>query len=136
MGKEENFRESISLKSDSDVSRARVLISQWADRQGFGVVARTRAMTAISEIARNCVLHGGGGSLHVSVLFHEGKAGFRIQVVDQGRGIENVEQAMTRGYSTGSGLGLGLGGAQKLCNRLTVESNAGKGTTVILDYWR
>ncbi|MDQ8203991.1 ATP-binding protein [Pelagicoccus sp. SDUM812003] len=136
MTSEENFRESIPLRRDSDVAKARVLISQWAQRQGFSAVEKTRAMTAVSEIARNCVTHGGGGSLHISVLYRGDKPGFRIQIVDQGRGIEDVELAMTRGYSTGSGLGLGLGGAKALCNRFSIESNAGKGTTVVMDYWR
>lgn len=136
MGSEETFRESISLRSDKDVSKARVLIGQWCVRLGFSVVNKTRAMTAVSEISRNCVIHGGGGTLHVSALYHNGKPGFRIQIVDQGSGIENVEKSMGRGFSTRGGLGLGLGGAKQLCQAFRIESNAGAGTTVTMDYWR
>ncbi|MDQ8187585.1 ATP-binding protein [Pelagicoccus sp. SDUM812002] len=136
MGNDGSFRESISLHSDRDVSRARVLVAQWASQQGFSVVERTRAMTAVSEISRNCVIHGGGGTMYVSTLYNNGSPGFRIQIVDQGPGIENLELSMGRGYSTRGGLGLGLDGARKLCRAFRVESNAGAGTTVTLDYWR
>ncbi|MDQ8181105.1 ATP-binding protein [Pelagicoccus sp. SDUM812005] len=118
------------------MSKARVLISQWAVRQEFSVIERTRAMTAVSEIARNCVVYAGGGTMYVSSLYHEGAPGFRIQIVDQGPGIPDVDQSMKRGYSTGGGLGLGMEGARNLCRAFRVESNAGAGTTITMDYWK
>lgn len=128
--------ERVELRCDQDVSRARVAAAQWSNLIGLSIIDRTRAVTAVSEIARNCVLHGGGGWMEIRRKAHRGRDGFSIRVEDTGPGIGDVDRALQKGYSTGSGMGLGLGGAKALCKKFSVDTGAGLGTAVVLEYWR
>ncbi|MET9802732.1 anti-sigma regulatory factor [Streptomyces sp. NPDC006368] len=102
---------------------------------GFGLVDQTRIVTAASELARNAYVHGGGGSLEIQPVTMSGRRGLRLIVRDDGPGIPDVEKALTDGFTTGSGLGHGLGGARRLMHEFHVDSAPGRGTTVIVIRW-
>jgi serine/threonine-protein kinase RsbT len=103
---------------------------------GFSLVDQTKIITAASEIARNTVLHGGGGKMEMSVVKYGGRAGLRLVFSDAGPGIPDISRAMTDGFSTKGGLGLGLSGAKRLSNEFDLKSFPGKGTTVTLIRWK
>ncbi|MFJ4877449.1 anti-sigma regulatory factor [Streptomyces sp. NPDC088745] len=102
---------------------------------GFGLVDQTRIVTAASELARNAYIHGGGGSLTVEQVREGGRTGLRLVMRDDGPGIPDLEAALTDGYTTGAGLGHGLGGARRLMHEFAVHSHAGEGTTVVATRW-
>ncbi|MEV3992436.1 ATP-binding protein [Streptomyces sp. NPDC049837] len=102
---------------------------------GFGLVDQTRIVTAASELARNAYVHGGGGTLEIQILTRSGRKGLRLTVQDDGPGIPDVEEALTDGYTTGTGLGHGLGGARRLMHEFQVHSGPGRGTTVVATRW-
>jgi len=124
------------LRSDEDVVRLRQVVRRWAAEIGFSLVDQTKMVTAASEIARNAVVHGGGGEVEVQLLREGIRRGLRLIVTDRGTGIDNPELAMRDGYTTGSGLGLGLGGAKRLVNQFDIESRAGEGTRITLTRWK
>ena len=128
--------ETLPVRSDEDVVRSRQLVRQWAVELGFSLVEQTKIITAASEIARNTVLHGGGGVMQVEALYEGPRRGLRLTFQDKGPGIANLEEAMRDGFTTGGGLGLGLGGAKRLSNEFAVESRVGEGTRVVLARWR
>jgi len=103
---------------------------------GFGLVEQTKMVTAASELARNAVEHGGGGTATIETLENGARRGVRMTFEDQGRGIADIELALRDGYSTGGGLGLGLGGARRLMSELEVRSGAGGGAHVSAVRWR
>src|SRR5687767_11521721 len=103
---------------------------------GFTLVDQTKLVTAASEIARNTVQYGGGGTMRLEVVNTADRKGISLTFCDQGPGIPNLELALQDGYSTGGGLGLGLGGARRLSNVFTIDSKAGEGTTVSITRWR
>lgn len=102
---------------------------------GFSLVDQTKIVTAASELARNTILYGGGGEVVVEPLVVERKKGVRLTFIDQGPGIPNIELALKDGYSTGAGLGLGLGGAKRLSNEFDIDSQPGRGTRVSITRW-
>lgn len=102
---------------------------------GFSIVDQTKIVTAASEIARNTVDHGGGGELRVEVI-DEPRAGLRLVFEDKGPGISDLAAAMRDGFTTGSGLGLGLPGSKRLCNDFHIQSRPGEGTRVTLVRWK
>jgi serine/threonine-protein kinase RsbT len=124
------------LHTSEDIVRARQLVREWAIRQGFSLVDQTKIVTAASELARNTVDYGGGGEMQLEALENRGRRGLRLTFVDQGPGIPDVELALRDGYTTGAGLGLGLGGAKRLVNEFEIESHAGAGTRVSITRWR
>jgi serine/threonine-protein kinase RsbT len=124
------------VRSDSDVVLVRQLVRAWAVEQGFGLVDQTKIVTAASELARNTLVHGGGGTARVESLNDGIKKGLRLTFEDRGPGIANIELAMKDGYSTGSGLGLGLSGAKRLSNEFALHSIAGEGTRVTITRWK
>jgi serine/threonine-protein kinase RsbT len=128
--------ETIGLKSTDDVVRVRQLVRACAIDAGFGLVDQTKIITAASEIARNAVDYGGGGTVKIEVLRNGAHNGVRLTVEDRGPGIADLALAMKDGYTGGSGLGLGLGGAKRLCSDFEIKSAPGQGTTVILARWR
>jgi serine/threonine-protein kinase RsbT len=128
--------ETLALRSDADVVRARQVARQWAMELEFGLVEQTKIVTAASEIARNTVVHAGGGTVRLEMLNDGGRRGLRLVFEDKGPGIEDIAAAMRDGFSTGGGLGLGLGGARRLSSEFTVESRVGYGTRVALTRWR
>ncbi|HXC91559.1 MAG TPA: anti-sigma regulatory factor [Stellaceae bacterium] len=125
----------LSLRSSDDVVRARQAVRAKAVEAGFGIVDQTKLVTAASEIARNTVDYGGGGTLLIEILREGARRGVQLTFSDNGPGIPDVKAAMTDGFTTGGGLGLGLSGAKRLSNEFSIESMPGKGTTVTLARW-
>jgi serine/threonine-protein kinase RsbT len=128
--------DSASIQSSNDVVKVRQLVRQWAISLGFSLVDQTKMVTAASELARNAWEHGGGGTVSLESLNNESRRGLRLTFSDQGAGIADVEQALKDGYTTGGGMGLGLGGAKRLVNEFKIDSASGQGTKVMIVRWR
>ena len=128
--------ETLPVRSSDDVVRVRQAVRARSVAAGFSLVDQTKLVTAASEIARNTVDYGGGGTLHIEVLRNGTRRGVRLTFADQGPGIADLGKALTDGYTTGGGLGLGLSGAKRLCNEFDVQSEPGKGTVVKLARWK
>lgn len=128
--------DSASIGSSSDVVKVRQLVRQWTISLGFSLVDQTKMVTAASELARNAWEHGGGGTVTLESLNNESRRGLRLTFADQGAGIADVEQALKDGYTTGGGMGLGLGGAKRLVNEFKIDSAPGQGTKVMIVRWR
>ena len=126
--------ETISIHSDEDVVRARQAVRQWAVDLGFRLVDQTKVVTAASELARNTLIHGGGGTMQLASLQLDTRRGLQLTFEDKGPGIPDVSQAMMNGYTTGSGLGLGLGGAKRLSSEFEITSSP-EGTRVRIVRW-
>ncbi|OXS32556.1 anti-sigma regulatory factor [Streptomyces sp. XY006] len=116
----------LPIGSDADLAWVRQKVRQTATDSGFSLVQQTKLITAASELARNTLIHGGGGQLDMTVLH----GGLRLTFTDSGPGIRDIEQAMTDGFTTGNGLGMGLSGAKRLVQDFSIESQPGQGTTV------
>ena len=127
---------SVPLQNEGDIVHARQVVRQFATELTFSLVDQTKLVTAASELARNTVVHGLGGEVRVDVLEEGGRKGIRLTFSDRGPGIADVERAMRDGYTTGTGLGLGLGGARRLVNDFEIKSEAGKGTHVTVARWK
>jgi len=128
--------DAVEIRSSEDVVRVRQAVRDAAVALGFSIVDQTKLVTAASELARNAFTHGGGGRFRLDVLDTAGRNGLRLTFADEGPGIADIEQAFRDGYTTGSGLGLGLGGARRLVNEFDIESEPGRGTTVVATRWR
>jgi serine/threonine-protein kinase RsbT len=129
-------RDAVSLRSSEDVVRLRETVRRWAVELGFGLVDQTKIVTAASELGRNTVVHGGGGEARLEALNDGSRRGLRLSFEDKGPGIPDVETAMRDGYTTGGGLGLGLGGARRLMTDFDIRSAPGEGTRVSVTRWR
>ena len=119
-----------------DIVRVRQAVRRWAVELGFGLVDQTKLVTAASELARNTVDYGGGGTVQLEAINNGVLRGLRLTFEDYGPGIPDVELALQDGYTTGSGLGLGLGGAKRLVNEFEIESRSGEGTRVCITRWK
>jgi serine/threonine-protein kinase RsbT len=128
--------ETLPLKNSNDVVLARQKVRQWAIELKFSLVDQTKLVTAASELARNALDHGKGGELTIEVLSFGAKSGLRLTFQDRGPGISDIERALTDGFTTGSGMGLGLGGSKRLVNEFSIESEVGKGTKVTVVRWK
>jgi serine/threonine-protein kinase RsbT len=128
--------ETVPLRSGGDVVTARQLVRTSAVEIGFTLVDQTKLVTAASEIARNTVDYGGGGAMTVEVVSEGSRRGVRLTFEDEGPGIADMALALSDGYTTGSGLGLGLGGARRLVNEFDITSTPGVGTRVMLARWK
>jgi serine/threonine-protein kinase RsbT len=128
--------ETMPIQSDGDVVQVRQKVRAWSVDLGFGLVDQTKMVTAASELARNALVHGGGGSVRLEALIDGARKGLRLTFEDRGPGIPDIELAMRDGYSTGSGLGLGLSGSKRLCSEFDVRSAAGQGTQVMIARWK
>ena len=128
--------EAVELRSASDVVAVRQIVRTWAVEAGFSLVDQTKIVTAASELARNTVDYGGGGVAQLEMLSEGARRGLRIAFVDQGPGIADIEKALTDHYTTGTGLGLGLGGARRLVNEFDISSRKGEGTRVVITRWK
>src|SRR5262245_16195116 len=117
----------LGIQSDEDVVRARQVARQWAVEMGFRLVDQTKLVTAASELGRNTLIHGGGGTMRLEMLQEGARRGLQLTFEDKGPGIPDVKQALSDGYTTGGGLGLGLGGAKRLSSEFEITSNHGKG---------
>lgn len=124
------------IASSEDVVRVRQITRERAVAQGFSLVDQTKIVTAASELARNTLEYGGGGEVIVEMLNDGIRKGVRLTFSDRGPGIENVDLALKDGYTTGSGLGLGLSGAKRLSNEFSIDSKPGEGTRVMIARWR
>lgn len=123
------------INVEEDLLTARHAVRDATVRAGFGLVDQTRIVTAASELARNAYVHGGGGTLAIEFVQKAGRRGLRLTVSDDGPGIADLEAAFTDGYTTGAGLGHGLGGARRLMDEFDVSSAPGRGTTVTAVRW-
>jgi serine/threonine-protein kinase RsbT len=128
--------ETLPVAGDQDVVLSRQAVRRACLELGFSLVDQTKMVTAASELARNTVVHGGGGEMQLEVLQAGGRDGLRLGFSDHGRGIPDIEQALTDRWSTGNGLGLGLGGARRLVNEFDIQSEPGRGTRVTVVRWR
>ena len=126
----------VDLHSVESIIKARQIVRDCAVMQGFSLVDQTKLVTAASELARNTLIHGGGGEMQIAVLIDGARRGVRAIFVDHGPGIPDIDQAMRDGYTSKGGLGLGLGGAKRLVNQFDVISKVGEGTTVTIERWR
>ena len=126
----------LPLRTDEDVVRARQVTRQWAVEQGFSLVDQTKIVTAASELARNTILHGGGGLLRLEMLNDGPRRGLRLVFEDQGPGIPDIDRALRDGFTTGTGLGLGLGGSRRLMNEFSISSTPGQGTRITAVRWK
>jgi len=114
----------------------RQVVREWATAAGFSLVEQTKIVTAASELARNTLQHGGGGTVRHEALHDDRRRGLRLVFEDTGPGIADVELALKDGYSTGGGLGLGLGGARRLTNEFDISSRPGEGTRIAITRWK
>ncbi|HEY5675770.1 MAG TPA: anti-sigma regulatory factor [Myxococcales bacterium] len=128
--------EVLQLRAENDVVAARQAVRTWSVQQGFTLVDQTKIVTAASEIARNTVVYGRGGTVRIEALEEGARKGLRLTFEDQGPGIPDVQLALSDGYSTGTGLGMGLGGARRLVNQFEIDSRPGQGTRVTLTRWK
>ena len=125
----------LEITSSEDVVRVRQLVREAAVALGFSIVDQTKVVTAASELARNTYDHGGGGRFRLDVVQNGRRSGLRLVFEDDGPGIPDVEKALRDGYTTGSGLGMGLGGARRLVSEFDIASRPGEGTRVTAIRW-
>ncbi len=127
----------LAIKSGDDVVRIRQQVRARAAATGLSLVDQTKLVTAASELARNALVHGGGGMARVEMVTSaSGRAGIKVTFSDTGPGIADPDLALTDGWSTGNGLGLGLSGARRLVDEFTLTSEPGAGTTVVVAKWK
>ncbi|WP_436849152.1 anti-sigma regulatory factor [Streptomyces atriruber] len=124
-----------AIRSEEDLLTVRHAVRDATQRAGFGLVDQTRIVTAASELARNAYVHGGGGTLSLENVRQGDRRGLRLAVSDEGPGIADVDQAFADGYTTGAGLGHGLGGARRLMHEFHVQTSPGLGTTITALRW-
>ena len=127
--------ELIQIRSESDVVQVRQMVRFRAAELRFSLVDQTKLVTAASELARNALIYGGGGTAQIQLIEDGGRKGVRIVFEDHGPGIPDIAAAMRDGFTTGSGLGLGLGGAKRLVNEFEIDSTPGVGTRVAITRW-
>lgn len=126
--------ETLEVRDGRDVVLVRHAVRRWATELGFSLVDQTKLVTAASELARNMVDYGGGGTVAIETVAAS-RRGLRVTFEDKGPGIPDIELALKQGYTTGGGLGLGLGGAKRLVNEFDIHSEPGKGTRVCILRW-
>jgi serine/threonine-protein kinase RsbT len=126
----------MSLNASEDVVRMRSAVRQAAIAQGLSLVDQTKVVTAASELARNALDYGGGGAVDIELVQNGTRPGVRLTFSDRGPGIPDIEQALKDGFTTGGGLGLGLGGAKRLSNEFSIVSQPGAGTRIVIVRWR
>lgn len=125
----------LALRVAEDIVRMRQTVREQATALGFSLVDQTKIVTAASELARNTILHGGGGEVVVEPLNEGRRKGVRLTFLDEGPGIPDIRVALQDGYTTGGGLGLGLGGAKRLSNEFEIHSRPGQGTRISITRW-
>ncbi len=128
--------DALPIRTEGDVVLVRQAVRRWAGELGFSLVEQTKIVTAASELARNTLIHGGGGQAHLTALNEGARKGLRLTFEDQGPGIADIELALRDGYTTGGGLGLGLGGSKRLVNEFEIVSRPGEGTRVVVTKWK
>lgn len=127
--------ENVPVQSEPDVVAVRRKVRDLSTQLGFSLVDQTKVVTAASELARNTIIYGGGGTMRAETL-NGPRTGLRLTFEDKGPGIPDIELALRDGFTTGSGLGLGLGGAKRLVNDFEIVSRTGEGTKVTITRWK
>jgi serine/threonine-protein kinase RsbT len=128
--------ESLPVQSSEDIVTVRQAVRKKAISLGFGLVDQTKFVTAASELARNTLDYGGGGTVRIEMVQNDRTSGIRLVFEDQGPGIADIDQALKDGYTSGNGMGLGLGGARRLSNEFEIWSQPGEGTRVSILRWK
>ena len=123
------------LRSEHDIVLARQLVRRVSQEIGFSLVDQTKMVTAASELARNALVYGRGGTMHWEVVQRNASRGLKLLFTDEGPGIANIDLAMTDGWTSGNGLGMGLSGAKRLVNEFAIDSRVGAGTRVTITRW-
>ena len=129
-------RDLLDIRSSADVVAVRQAARALAELAGLSLVDQTKLVTAASELARNTLDYGGGGTVQLETVENGIRRGVRLTFEDAGPGIPNVAEALKDGFTTGNGLGLGLGGARRLVNDFAIESAPGQGTRVTIARWK
>ena len=127
--------ETFPITADDDIVRVRQRVRDWAVTLGFSLVDQTKIVTAASELARNTLVHGAGGHVRLESLINDRRRGLRLTFEDRGPGIPDTALALRDGYTTGSGLGLGLSGSKRLSHDFELWSRPGEGTRVVIARW-
>ena len=128
--------ELLEIRATNDIVRVRQRMREWAVEAGFSLVDQTKIVTAASELARNTLEHGGGGTARIELVVDGGRRGLRLTCEDHGPGIADLQLALKDGYTSRDGLGLGLGGARRLVNDFAIDSRPGEGTRVTVTRWK
>jgi serine/threonine-protein kinase RsbT len=128
--------ETVPIQNSSDVVLARQKVRQWALEMKFTLVDQTKLVTAASELARNALEHGKGGHMVIEKVTNSVKDGLKLVFEDRGPGIADIETALRDGFTSGGGMGLGLGGSKRLVNDFEIESELGKGTRITVVRWK
>ena len=126
----------MAVRGDGDVVLVRQAVRAWAVAQGLGLVDQTKIVTAASELARNTLDYGGGGTVRLQALREGIRNGLRLIFEDEGPGIPDIALALTDGYTSGTGMGLGLSGSKRLVNEFDIWSEVGRGTRVTITRWK
>jgi serine/threonine-protein kinase RsbT len=128
--------EILPIGASDDVVLVRQAVRKWSIERGFSLVDQTKMITAASELARNTLDYGGGGTVRLEALEERGRKGLRLTFEDQGPGIADLAQALTDGYTSGKGMGMGLSGSKRLVNEFEIHSKVGEGTRVTITRWK
>lgn len=128
--------EVVPVRSEQDIVMARQIVRKLTQELAFGLVDQTKMVTAASELARNTVVYGGGGKMTCEMLLDGARRGLRLVFEDHGPGIPDVSLAMKDGWTSGTGMGLGLSGAKRLVNDFEIQSSPGEGTRVTIARWK
>jgi serine/threonine-protein kinase RsbT len=126
----------LPVRTEHDIVVARQQVRKLTQELAFGLVDQTKMVTAASELARNAVIYGGGGTMRWETLLDGARRGLRLHFVDEGPGIADLGKALTDGWTSGTGMGLGLSGAKRLVNEFDIETTPGRGTRVTVTRWR
>ena len=126
----------LPIRTSEDIVRMRQIVREQSVAVGFGLVDQTKLVTAASELARNTLTYGGGGEVAIEPVSNGARRGLKLVFSDQGPGIPDIGQALKDGFTTGAGLGLGLGGAKRLSSEFSVDSGPGRGTRVTIARWK
>src|SRR6186713_3165556 len=124
------------LRSEHDIVLARQQVRKLTQELKFSLVDQTKMVTAASELARNALIYGRGGTMHWQILSVDGRTGLKLKFADEGPGIANMDLAMTDGWTSGKGLGMGLTGSKRLVNDFEIDSAVGAGTRVTITRWK
>jgi serine/threonine-protein kinase RsbT len=130
------LEETLEIRTADDVVKVRQAVRSWSVKIGLSLVDQTKVVTAASELARNTLDYGGGGTVQIETTMNGVKPGIRLTFDDQGPGITDIDLALRDGYTTGTGLGLGLSGARRLSSEFEITSTPGVGTKVVITRWR
>lgn len=128
--------DSMPIRTSEDIVQVRQAVRRSAVSLGFGLVDQTKIVTASSELARNTLDHGGGGTAQIEVVQNDTRTGLRLVFEDQGPGIADIDLALTDGYTSANGMGLGLGGSKRLSHEFDISSKPGSGTRVSILRWK